>query len=123
MDRLLRLPVAELDLRRSGDLISRVGADTRLLKAVVTSGLVQLMSGVVVAGGAVILMAVLDPLLLGVTVSAVAVGIATVATIARRVRPFTQAAQGEVGAPWTPSRPTAACWSSRTGSPRSWTPT
>jgi ABC-type multidrug transport system fused ATPase/permease subunit len=30
--RLLRLPVAELDRRRTGDLISRVGADTTLLR-------------------------------------------------------------------------------------------
>jgi len=31
VDRLLRLPVAELESRRLGDLISRVGADTTLL--------------------------------------------------------------------------------------------
>ena len=46
-DRLLRLPVAEYDRRRTGDLMSRVGADTTLLRATVTSGVVD------VAGSAV----------------------------------------------------------------------
>ena len=36
---LLRLPIAEYDARRTGDLLSRVGADTTLLRAVITSGL------------------------------------------------------------------------------------
>src|SRR4051794_33101464 len=36
---LLMLPIAEYDRRRTGDLLSRVGADTTLLRAVVTSGL------------------------------------------------------------------------------------
>jgi ATP-binding cassette subfamily B protein/ATP-binding cassette subfamily C protein len=35
---LLRLPIAEYDARRTGDLLSRVGADTTLLRAVITSG-------------------------------------------------------------------------------------
>ena len=39
-DRLLRLPIAEYDRRRTGDLMSRVGADTTLLRATVTSGVV-----------------------------------------------------------------------------------
>ena len=73
--RLLRLPVAELDRRRTGDLISRVGADTTLLRTVVTSGLVDLVSGVVIAGGSLAAMAVVDPVLLGVTVVAVTVGL------------------------------------------------
>ena len=47
-DRLLRLPVAEYDRRRTGDLMSRVGADTTLLRATVTSGVVE------VAGSAVL---------------------------------------------------------------------
>src|SRR3712207_7335240 len=33
VDRLLRLPVAEYDRRRTGDLMSRVGSDTTLLRA------------------------------------------------------------------------------------------
>ena len=95
--RLLRLPVAELDRRRTGDLISRVGADTTLLRAVVTSGLVDVASGVVIAGGALVAMAVVDGVLLGVTVVAVGVGFSGALVITRRVRAASLAAQTAVG--------------------------
>ena len=44
---LLRLPIAEYDARRTGDLLSRVGADTTLLRAVITSGLLDTVAGVI----------------------------------------------------------------------------
>jgi ATP-binding cassette subfamily B protein/ATP-binding cassette subfamily C protein len=95
--RLLRLPVTELDRRRSGDLISRVGADTTLLRTVVTSGLVDLVSGVVIASGALVAMAVVDRVLLGVTVLAVGVGFSGALLVVRRVRAASLAAQTAVG--------------------------
>ncbi|CAA9336822.1 MAG: Lipid A export ATP-binding/permease protein MsbA [uncultured Frankineae bacterium] len=96
--RLLRLPIAELDRRRTGDLISRVGADTTLLRTVVTSGLVDLVSGVVVACGALAAMAFVDPVLLGVTVLAVVFGLSGAALVVRRLRRASLAAQTAVGA-------------------------
>ncbi len=96
--RLMRLPVAELEARRSGDLMSRVGADTTLLKAVVTSGLVDLVSGVVVAVGAVAGMALLDPVLLGVTLATVGVGAVVVIAFTRQIRRLSTQAQEAVGA-------------------------
>src|SRR5690606_14676696 len=45
--RLLRLPIAEFDQRRSGDLVSRVGTDTTLLYAVMTQGLLDAVGGAV----------------------------------------------------------------------------
>jgi ABC-type multidrug transport system fused ATPase/permease subunit len=95
--RLLRLPIAEYDRRRTGDLLSRVGADTTLLRAVVTSGLFESASGVVVLSGAVVAMALLDPLLLGITVLAVATGVSVAVTVARRVRNLSEQAQARVG--------------------------
>ena len=97
VDRLLRLPVAELEARRVGDLISRVGADTTLLKTVVTSGLVDLLSGLVVVVGAVVLMALIDPLLLGVTVVSIGLGAAALVVFSRRIRPLSREAQEAVG--------------------------
>lgn len=96
--RLLRLPVAELDRRRSGDLISRVGADTTLLRSVVTSGLVNLLSGAVIAIGALVAMAAVDRTLLGVTVVAVAIGFAGPLSVVRRIRAASLTAQTAVGA-------------------------
>ena len=97
VDRLLRLPVAELEARRLGDLISRVGADTTLLKTVVTGGLVDLLSGLVVVVGAVVLMALIDPLLLGVTVVSIGLGAAALVVFSRRIRPLSREAQEAVG--------------------------
>ncbi|TYP86460.1 ABC transporter ATP-binding protein [Blastococcus xanthinilyticus] len=97
-DRLLRLPVAEYDRRRTGDLMSRVGADTTLLRATVTSGVVDVVGSVVVGVGALIAMALVDVWLLLVTVGAVAVGVTTAVLASRGVRRLSQRAQEEVGA-------------------------
>ncbi|WP_336032475.1 ABC transporter ATP-binding protein [Geodermatophilus sp. FMUSA9-8] len=97
-DRLLRLPVAEYDRRRTGDLMSRVGADTTLLRATVTSGLVEVVGSAVVAVGALVAMALVDVWLLLVTVTAVAVGLTVVVASSRRIRKLSRRAQEEVGA-------------------------
>ncbi|WP_433382382.1 ABC transporter ATP-binding protein [Actinoplanes sp. CA-142083] len=94
---LLLLPIAEYDRRRTGDLLSRVGADTTLLRAVVTSGLFEIVTGVVMVAGALIAMAVLDPLLLGVAVAALAVGLSVAMTASRRVRGLSEQAQARLG--------------------------
>ncbi len=94
---LLRLPVAEHDARRSGDLLSRVGADTTQLHSAVTSGLFQLASGAAIVGGAAVAMLLLDPALLAVTLLSVAVAIALVASVSRRVRALSTLAQARVG--------------------------
>ncbi|MGY1744634.1 ABC transporter ATP-binding protein [Blastococcus sp. SYSU D00695] len=97
-DRLLRLPVAEYDRRRTGDLMSRVGADTTLLRATVTSGIVEVAGSAVVGVGALVAMAVVDVWLLLVTVVAVSIGLAVVVASSRRVRRLSRQAQEEVGA-------------------------
>jgi ABC-type multidrug transport system fused ATPase/permease subunit len=96
-DRLLRLPVAEYDRRRTGDLMSRVGSDTTLLRATVTSGVVELAGSVVVGVGALIAMAVVDVWLLLVTVLAVSVGVTVAVLASRRVRELSRQAQEQVG--------------------------
>jgi ATP-binding cassette subfamily B protein len=97
VDRLLRLPVAEYDRRRTGDLMSRVGSDTTLLRAAVTSGVVELAGSVVVGIGALVAMALVDGWLLLVTVLAVSVGVSTAVLASRRVRTLSRQAQEQVG--------------------------
>jgi ATP-binding cassette subfamily B protein len=97
-DRLLRLPVREYDRRRTGDLMSRVGADTTLLRATVTSGVVNVAGSAVLGAGALIAMALVDGWLLLVTVIAVGLGVAVVSTVVRRIRDLSRRAQEEVGA-------------------------
>lgn len=93
---LLRLPIAEYDQRRTGDLLSRVGADTTLLRAVVTSGLLELASGVVIVVGAAAMMIVIDPLMFAVTLSSL-LGLVGGILIARRVRGVSEQAQARIG--------------------------
>ncbi|MFI6235309.1 ABC transporter ATP-binding protein [Micromonospora sp. NPDC050784] len=94
---LLRLPIAEYDRRRTGDLLSRVGSDTTLLRAVVTSGLFETVTGAVTVVGAGTAMVLLDPLLFGVTLLGVALGLVFAATFARRVRALARVAQERIG--------------------------
>jgi len=95
--RLLRLPISEFDARRTGDLVSRVGSDTTLLRAVLTQGLVEAIGGSLTFIGALIAMLVIDPVLLGLTVLVIAVSVVTVTVLSRRIRTASQAAQAKVG--------------------------
>jgi ATP-binding cassette subfamily B protein/ATP-binding cassette subfamily C protein len=94
---LLMLPIVEYDRRRTGDLLSRVGADTTLLRAVVTSGLFEIVTGVVMVVGALIAMAVLDPALLAVALVALLVGMVVAIAASRRVRGLSEQAQARLG--------------------------
>jgi len=96
-NRLLRLPIHEYDLRRTGDMVSRVSSDTTLLRAVLTQGLVDAIGGVLMFVGAIIAMAFIDPVLLGATLGVIFVAILAIVTVARRIRAATTAAQARVG--------------------------
>ncbi|MFO7689787.1 MAG: ABC transporter ATP-binding protein, partial [Cryobacterium sp.] len=95
--RMLHLPIGEFDTRRTGDLVSRVGSDTTLLRAVLTQGLVEAIGGSLTFVGALIAMLIIDPVLLGLTVLVVAVSVATVTVLSRRIRTASLAAQTKVG--------------------------
>lgn len=95
--RLLRLPIAEFDQRRTGDLVSRVGSDTTLLYAVITQGLVDAIGGAVVFVGALVAMLIIDPVLLGLTVAVIGVSIVTVVLLSGRVRRASKEQQEKVG--------------------------
>lgn len=95
--RLLRLPIFEYDLRRTGDLVSRVGSDTTLLRAALTQGLVDGAGGALLFIGSVIAMAVIDWLLLVITLVMISIAVAAIGISARRIRAATTKAQERVG--------------------------
>lgn len=95
--RMLNLPISEFDQRRTGDLVSRVGSDTTLLRAVLTQGLVEAVGGSLTFVGAVIAMIYLDPILFSLTAIVVAVAVTTVVTLSRRIRVASRKAQDKVG--------------------------
>jgi ATP-binding cassette subfamily B protein len=97
-ERLLRLPIKEYDLRRTGDLVSRVSGDTTLLRNVLTQGLVDAVGGVLIFLGSVIAMAVIDPVLLGCTLLVIVIAMGAIVVVARQIRAATTKAQERVGA-------------------------
>ncbi|HEY5231428.1 MAG TPA: ABC transporter ATP-binding protein [Galbitalea sp.] len=95
--RLLGLPISEFDTRRTGDLVSRVGSDTTLLYAVMTQGLANSIGGALQFLGSLIVMAFIDPILLGLTVLVIGVSIVGVSSLAGRIRVASQRQQDKVG--------------------------
>ncbi|MFF5156868.1 ABC transporter ATP-binding protein [Streptomyces sp. NPDC000348] len=98
VDRLLRLEMREYDRHRCGDLVSRVTADTALLREVVSQALVDLVTGSLVAVGAVVLMAWLDPLLLLLVALTVAAAAGVVTSLLKGIRCASERMQQAVGA-------------------------
>nr|WP_281353242.1 ABC transporter ATP-binding protein [Acrocarpospora corrugata] len=97
VDRILRLRVAEVDRLKPGDLLSRVTADTTLLRAVCTNALVTAVGSVFLFAGAAVMMAVMDLVLLLITLGVVAaVGLVN-ALILPRIRKASTLAQVSLG--------------------------
>ncbi|RXS67169.1 ABC transporter ATP-binding protein [Streptomyces sp. TM32] len=96
--RLLRLEMREYDRHRSGDLISRVTTDTTLLREVVSQALVDLVTGALVAAGAITLMMWIDPLLLLLVTLTVASAAVIVASLLKGIRAASERMQTTVGA-------------------------
>ena len=97
ISRILHLPIGEFDRRRTGDLVSRVGSDTTLLRAVLTQGMAEAISGLLVFVGALIGMLVIDPVLFGITFAVVVVALVVVVLVSARIRPAVTRAQQKVG--------------------------
>jgi ABC-type multidrug transport system fused ATPase/permease subunit len=95
--RLLGLPISEFDTRRTGDLVSRVGSDTTLLYAVMTQGLANSIGGALQFLGSLIVMAFIDPILLGLTILVIGISIVGVGSLSGRIRVASQRQQAKVG--------------------------
>ncbi|MEW9533006.1 ABC transporter ATP-binding protein [Microbispora sp. NPDC049125] len=97
VDRILRLRVPDVDRLKPGDLLSRVSSDTTLLRAVCTDALATLVGSVFTFLGAVVMMAIMDGLLLLVTLSVVALVALMGVSIAPRIRRASLEAQVALG--------------------------
>jgi len=97
ISRILRLPISEFDARRTGDLVSRVGTDTTLLYAVLTQGFADAVGNALILVGAVIAMAFIDPVLLGLIVVVVGASLAVVVLLSTRIRAASAVQQAKVG--------------------------
>ncbi|MGW2863583.1 ABC transporter ATP-binding protein [Streptomyces sp. NPDC001205] len=94
---LLRLDMRAYGRHRTGDLISRVTADTSVVREATAQALVDLVSGALVSLGAVALMAWLDPLLLVLVAATVGAAALIVASLLSGIRAASERTQGAVG--------------------------
>lgn len=95
--RILNLPISEFDRRRTGDLVSRVGSDTTLLRAVLTQGLVEAVGGILIFVGALIAMLIIDAALFAMTFGVIIIALVTVVLMSARIRPAVAKSQAKVG--------------------------
>jgi ATP-binding cassette subfamily B protein/ATP-binding cassette subfamily C protein len=95
---LLKLPIPVYDERRIGDLVSRTGADTTVLRDVVAQSFVDLVTGVLTTAGIVVLMVWLDVTLFVLVFVTVAAGALLVVGAVRGMRAASERTQASVGA-------------------------
>lgn len=96
--RLLRLRVAEYDRNTTGDLLSRAGSDTTLLRSVLTANVLEAAPSALTVAGAVALMIYLDWILFVTLVLVLAVAAVVVVPALTRINTATRATQDHVGA-------------------------
>lgn len=94
---ILRLRLSAFDTAQPGDLMSRVTSDTTLLREAATQALVNLVTGSFILVGVIVMMAVMDLVLLGVTVGVLAVIGAVVGVMMPRISRATKDVQEAVG--------------------------
>ncbi len=95
--RVLRLRVAVTEHTSPGDLLSRVSADTTLLRQVTTQTIVSTFNAGLMLVGTVILMGVLDPLMLLVTLGVVSLMVVVVTRVMPRIARALKQVQASVG--------------------------
>ncbi|MFE3018410.1 ABC transporter ATP-binding protein [Streptomyces sp. NPDC059256] len=94
--RLLRLRLTEMERTQPGDLMSRVTSDTTLLRAVTTQSIVSAATGGIAFVATIVLMAVMDPVLLGVTLAVIVLIGGCIALVMPQIARSTQRAQESV---------------------------
>ncbi len=97
VSRLLWLRVPAVDAAEPGDLMSRVTADTTLLRQVTTGSLVSAVTSTLTLIATIVLMATLDPLLLGVTLGALLLAQFVIRFVIPRIHRAAKQAQESVG--------------------------
>ncbi|WP_307845244.1 ABC transporter ATP-binding protein [Planomonospora sp. ID67723] len=97
VDRMMRLRVSEVDRLKPGDLLSRVTSDTTLLRAVFTDGIVESVGAVFMLVGAVVMMALMDGVLLLITLAVLILVGGLVGLVMPRIQRASVQAQESVG--------------------------
>lgn len=94
---IVRFPMREYDLRSPGDLVSRLGADTTMIRTAVSGGIVDILGSVIMIMGSVGLMAAIDFTMLAIVCSVVLIGAAVILLVSARLENLSERAQHSVG--------------------------
>ena len=97
VSRLLRLRLSALERHEPGDLMSRVTADTTLLREVTTDSMVGGITGLLTLAATVVMMALMDLVMLSVTLAALGVAVAVIGLVVPRINQASRRAQESVG--------------------------
>jgi ABC-type multidrug transport system fused ATPase/permease subunit len=97
VSRLLWLRIPALDETEPGDLMSRVSADTTLLREVSTQSLVSAVTSTLTLLATITMMALLDPVLLVVTLVALGLAQVVIGVVVPRISRAAKQAQESVG--------------------------
>lgn len=94
---MLRLPISVYDRHRTGDLVTRLGSDTTIIREAFTGGLVSAIGGLATMIGAIVLMAMVDVFMLGLVLAVVTVTLIAVIGSSTLIQRYTKRAQEAVG--------------------------
>ncbi|MFP3962979.1 ABC transporter ATP-binding protein [Actinomadura fulvescens] len=95
--RFLRATVPAVTARPVGEMVTRVTSDTVLLREAASASVIGLINGAVMLAGTLILMGVLDLVLLGTTVAALAVVVVLFALLMPSIAKAQERAQEHIG--------------------------
>lgn len=94
---LLRLPISVHDSHRTGDLVTRLSSDTTMVRTAFTGGLLDAFGGLILVSGAIVAMALIDPMMLLVVLVVSVSALCLIVFASRKIQRFTTAAQEAVG--------------------------
>ncbi len=95
--RLLRLRLSAVERHEPGDLMSRVTADTTLLREVTTGSLVGGITSLLTLAATVVMMGLMDLTLLGVTLLALSLAVVVIGLVVPRINRAARRAQESIG--------------------------
>jgi len=94
---LLRLPISVHDSHRTGDLVTRLSSDTTMVRTAFTGGLLDAFGGLILVSGAIIAMALIDPMMLLVVLVVSVSALCLIVFASRKIQHLTTTAQEAVG--------------------------
>lgn len=94
---LVRFPMREYDQRSPGDLVSRLGADTAMIRTAVSGGVVEIFGSITMIIGSIVIMASLDLIMLMIVCIVVTCGAVIVLLVSARLENLSERNQYAVG--------------------------